>query len=326
MRVSHFCRSAFGICAAVAMLAGCSGSQSAISPMATVQNVRTHADRGRSWMAPGAKSGGLLYVSDQGGARGKMDVYVFSYPHGTLVGTLTGFDEPSGECSDKAGNVFIVNAFGQDILEYAHGGTSPIHTFDDANEYPSGCSVDPTTGNLAVTNYCEGTISCAGPGSVSFFASGKKPKQYGDSKISNFLFCGYDNNGNLFLDGTKARAFGFAEFRAGASKITNITLNQRIGYPGNVQWDGTYVAVGDSRTNTIYRFTITGTKGTEAGSTPLNGASSIGQFWIQGTKVVGPNYLGSKVGNVMFWKYPTGGSSIKTITGLSVPEGATVSL
>lgn len=303
------------------MLAGCGGSPLAISATATMQNAETHPGHGRSWMARNAKSGDLLYVSDQG----PMNVYVFSYPRGMLVGTLTGFNEPAGECSDKSGNVYIVNAFGQDILEYAHGGTSPIRTAYETGWFPSGCSVDPTTGNLAVTTYCSGiSPGCTGSGTI-FIYTAKGRKRTG-SGLSNYYFCGYDNKGNLFWDGVNASGFAFAELPAGASKSTNITLNQSIGHPGNVQWDGTYVAVGDSSTNKIYQFSISGTHGTKVGATRLGGATFVGQFWIQGAQVVGPNDVGSNVGNVKFWNYPAGGSSIKTIMGLKKPEGVTVSV
>ncbi len=52
-------------------------------------------------------------------------------------------------------------------------------------------------------------------------------------------------------------------------------------------------------------------------------AINVEQFWIQGTKVVGPDNGYADVG---FWPYPTGGSPTKKITGLYSPFGAVVSL
>jgi hypothetical protein len=277
-------------------------------------------------VAPQA-NGDLLYVSDQG----TNAVYVYSYPQGTLQQTLTGFKEPAGECSDTGGDVFISNAFAHNVLEYAHGGTSPVRTLNDSGEFPSGCSVDPVTGNLAVTNYCSGSSTkCTGPGSVFIYLGAKgTPKKYTDAAISNFDFCGYDNKGNLFIDGTLNNVFAFAELRAGRSSITSVTLNQSIGKPGNVQWDGSHIAVGDDTTgttSTIYQFAISGRSGTKVGTTSLNGATGLGQYWIQGAKVIGPNSGGSRKGTVGFWNYPAGGSPTKTITGLGRPLGATVSV
>ena len=86
------------------------------------------------------------------------------------------------------------------------------------------------------------------------------------------------------------------------------------------------MAVGDRRAPSsqgteIYEFAISGSTGTEVGSTPLDGSSDVMQFWIQGPKVIGPNSAGS----VIFWRYPKGGAPRKSIGGLSAPAGATVS-
>ena len=92
-----------------------------------------HPDHGRSWMAPQAKRDSLLYITDVG----TNAVYAYSYPKGTLLGTLTGFDAPFGECVDNKGDVFIANIEASNILEYAHGGTSPIATLSDPATSPS---------------------------------------------------------------------------------------------------------------------------------------------------------------------------------------------
>ena len=105
------------------------------------------ANAARSWMAPDAKrTTSLLYVADQGAN----DVNVYSYPRGTLKGTLTGFQTPSGVCSNKAGDVFILNGNGTTVEVYKHGGSSPIRTLDLPGYPELNCSVDPTTGNLAL--------------------------------------------------------------------------------------------------------------------------------------------------------------------------------
>ena len=83
MKSLDFSRYVLGVCAAVAMLAGCGGSQPPIgTPGAMPQTsaLATHADRGTSWMLPDAKSKDLLYVGDI------YDVTVYSYPQGKLEG------------------------------------------------------------------------------------------------------------------------------------------------------------------------------------------------------------------------------------------------
>ncbi|HLY03812.1 MAG TPA: hypothetical protein VKR56_15105 [Candidatus Cybelea sp.] len=312
----YFGRSVLSLCAVAAILAGCGAMRQNGGALPVVVQA---APGGQSWMNPRATSGDLLYVSDTESS----DVYVYSYPGDKLVGTLTGFKDPGGLCVDKNGNVFVTNTGGDDVVEYAHGGTSPIATLGDPGYFPFGCSIDPTTGNLGVANNFPSSGSGQGNVVIYTHAKGKPKGDYTDPNIEQMLLCGYDDKGNLFVDGlTKASGFAFAELRSGGTTLTNITLNQSIGNPGGVQWDGKHVAVGDQSTNVVYQFDVSGKKGTKAGSTALSGATEVVQFWIAGSKLIGPD---AGEGNVGIWKYPAGGSEVKKITGLAVPLGATLS-
>ncbi len=161
MKISKFARRAITACVAAFTLAGCGGGGSplAFSPfeqratqlhLNAQSPVAVRPDFERSWIARGAKAQNLLYVSIEG----FNDVYVYSYLPAPpkLVGKLTGFKDPLGECADKKGDVYIVNAKASNIREYAHGGTKPIAIISDKGSDPVGCSLDPTTGNLAVSN------------------------------------------------------------------------------------------------------------------------------------------------------------------------------
>jgi DNA-binding beta-propeller fold protein YncE len=322
---------AAGACVLIAMLASCSGDGLSGSNLTSLGPLppfamRVHADHSRSRMAPDAKSMNLLYVSDAESG----DLYVYSYPKAKLEGTITGLNAPEGECVDKAGDVFVANTGDTDVLEYAHGGTSPIATLSDSGYYPLGCAVDPTTGNLAVTNICgELYGQCVADGNLLIYPPAKgTPQSYTDSSIAEYFFCGYDDKGNLYVDGLYNSNFAFAELRRGHSSFTNVTLNTFIYQPGGVQWDGKYVAVGneDLNNNIIYDFRISGTQGKLArpGGTPLDGATLVVQFWIQGNAVIGPNHGGS--GSVMFFKYPGGGSPTRVLDAFSTPIGSTVSM
>ena len=132
------------------------------------------------------------------------------------------------------------------LVEYKHGGTTPIATLS-CILFNFGCSVDPTTGNLAVTNY---SYVSAGGGSVSIFTHAKgSAKVYTDSQIGDFYFCGYDPKGNLYADGTDdADTIPLVELPKGKKTLKNITLKGgMIYYPGMVQWDGKYLAVGEQQ-------------------------------------------------------------------------------
>jgi len=302
--------------AIAALLAGCAGNSLQTPP--TALNAARSLTAGRSWMDPDAKKGTLLYASDSAASV----VNVYSYPRGKLVGTLTGFQTPQGMCVDKAGNVFITNSDLAEILEYAHGGTTPIATIADPDEHPIGCAISPINGDLAATNIFDDTYS---NGSLSLYRRARgTPKKYTDPQIIADYFCGYDASGNLFVDGTAPATFGFAfaELPKGGKSLQNITLNETIGGPGGVQWDGKYVAIADQEAPVIYQFTVTGSTGTEVGQTQTQGSSDVVQFFIHGNTVVGPN---ATSGQVMYWPYPAGGAQKKIISGFEVPIGTAIS-
>jgi hypothetical protein len=318
----HFAASRRSIVlAALALAAGCNGAGTTPDGASAQQRAFAPAPAPHGWMAPDAKHRDLLYVSDLGTEL----VDVYSYPEGKLKGTLSGFQAVHSGCVDAQGNVFITSS--ERIYEFAHGGSKPIRTLIDAGYGPTGCSVDPTTGTLAVANI--GPIAGSAGGNVAFYKHAKgTPGMHSDPAIFLYYDCAYDGHGNLYVAGGDTHGFfKFAEVAAGGVSFSNITLDQSINVPGGVQWDGKHVAVEDQgagyRGSTVYRFSIAGSSGTKVGTTALGGSSDVIQFWLDGKKLIGPNIGPSP--NVMFWKYPAGGSALKTITGLTEPVGVTVS-
>lgn len=307
MKASRLARGSAVLCLTVLLFAGCAGQP--VSPIDAPLS-------GRSWIASEAKAQDLLYVSDVQ----TNDVYVYSSLSRRLVGTLTGFGKPRSECSDLSGNVWIADVGGYDVAEYAHGGAAPIIALSTPGA-PEGCSVSPVTGDLAVTANAYGLI-------LAVFHHGSRgrwrdPKTYSDPAMHVSLFCGYDAQGNLFLDGLdKHKALRLDELAHGSTTLTNIAVRQTINTPGQVQWDGKYIAIGDAglSPSRIYQFSISGTSAKKVGATTLDGSSSLRQSWIQGTYVIAPD-LNKAVG---FWNYPAGGSPTK-ILGRVHGYGATVS-
>lgn len=319
----------------VGILAGCGGGTRWQPSVAAPNAAGVQHDR--SWILPEAKNDDLLYISDL--IAQVVDIY--TYRGHKLVGTLTGFFNPEGLCVDKAGDVYVTNDTSEgvhQISEYAHGSTALLRNINDPDGRANGCSVDPKTGDLAVTNFWNATEH---EGNVAIYphATGS-PTTYSNPNIYYYYYCSYDNRGNLFVDGeTYVSVFGLGELPKGGNTLNFIAIDQTIYLPGGVQWDGKYLAVGDqvavkhNFTSTIYDFAINGSQATTVNTLVLTGSNEVAQFWIpfvdtggkhgQGKLLIGPNQNGA---DTLIWDYPNVGSPIQTISGETDPIGATVSL
>jgi hypothetical protein len=272
------------------------------------QRMATPQSHGKSWMDAAAKSDKLLYINDFINA----DVEVFTYPQLRLAGVLTGFSELRGMCTDPTGYVWITDQAKGEVFEYAHGGTTPVNVLTAPD--PWGCATSPRGGDLAVSYAAAGQIeifhNAAGSGTVVT-----------DANFAGTNFLGYDKTGNLFVDGyDSSNKFHYAELPAGGNSFTDITLSQTPGGEGNVQWDGTYMAIGDTA-QTIYQ-----TQGSTVVSSTTLGNRCVGQFYILPSKrrVIAPDGCDANAGLIA---YPAGGSALQTISGgLIVPFGAVLSL
>jgi hypothetical protein len=309
VRVSQFGRNALGICAAAAMLTGCGGSQPPIAApgaMPRTSAIASNVDRSGSRMLPEAQSGDLLYATKFNQTR------MISYPKGNVVGRIA-ILAPVSVCSDAQGNVFFP---GRDAVEeYAHGGTSPIAKLDDSGYLAYGCASDTKTGDLAVTNGYN--THGMGPGNVAIFKSASGPPRfYADPEITGYVFCTYDNAGNLFVIGYSAsEPFVLAELPFGSSTFTNLTINKRIlGISGEIHWDGKHLALAvvASQELLIYRLSVSGSSAKIIGTTKLlNIKLPRGTFVLQGKTVVTP--VGAHATEIGFWNYPAGGSPRRII-------------
>ena len=308
------------------VLVGC-GQQFASNPASPSMNGANSAAHtiaaeqkyfGPSWMQPGKKAGALLYVSDSLAST----VSVYTYPGKELVGTLTGLNSPQGECVDKVGNIYITDTGKEQILEYARGGTTPIATISDPNYQPVSCAIDPSTGDLAVANILYQREGLSG-NVVVYKQHGRNIRYFSLGNIYSYYFVAYDPNGNLFVDGLTEQApfgtFQFAELphRSGTMRLIALS-GGTIAFPGDVQWDGTHITVGDQKNAVIYQ-----TAGSKiVGSTPLTGSSDIVGYVIDAGTVIGAD---GGNGSVEFYPYPAGGKSTGQITGFEEPSGAVVS-
>jgi len=97
-----------------------------------------------------------------------------------------------------------------------------------------------------------------------------------------------------------------------------------------VQWDGKDLAIGDtgasrSSAAVIYRFAINGSYGHMVTATTLTGSQGSGQFLIHGGTVMGPLSYNSTRG-IGFWRFPSGGAPVRTISTYGYPAGEALSL
>jgi hypothetical protein len=330
MRSLDFSRCAFTSCVA-AMLTGCGGSQPPIGVPSAIPHtsaLATHAGGGKSWMLPEAGGGDLLYAS----STKSTSVLVFDYSSGKVVQSIKA--PALGLCSDSAGNVFMTNGTNS-IAEYAHGGTSPIATFDDAGHWPQACAIDPTTGNLAVVGAQadETTANVAiFPNTGSGFGT---PTVYTDSSVNSLTWCAYDDSGNLFANASLGYdTEALDELPSGGSSLMRVAINQTMSKAGSIQWDGKYLAMADPIYGkphgpaTVYQLQISGSAATVVSKTklygPRNKNDALGpQLVIQNGAILYPE---SNARNVGSWEYPQGGNPTRKFRVPARPWGLALSL
>ncbi len=291
------------ISALAALLAACGGG---VPPAASPASAASQLSNPRR---------PLLYVGDLGTSQ----VDVLNYPQGKSQFTLTGLGSVNGLCTDVNGNVYVSDGHDGKLVEYPYNTKKPARTLTDPGYYTQGCAIDAKTGDLAVAVQ----PMSSNPGGVAIF-------RHAEGKAHNYVgydfffpsFCSYDYKGNLFFDGSDVHGmFFFGELARGSKTMRRITLPQSIEVAGGVQFDGQNVVVDDQgagyKGSTLYEFSISGSTATKTGTTPLGGSVDVIGFDLFGNRVIGPN-IGSSP-NVMYWRYPKGGKSLKTLTGFTEP-------
>lgn len=332
MKTLDFGGYALGICAAVGMLSGC-GSPAPLAPAGSLAGDGTarHVSPDSSWMDPAAVGTFLLYVSNGDGI-----VNVYRYWQHTLVGELTNFTKPEGECTDGSGNVYITDYGSGEIVEYAHGGKTPLRTINDSPYKPYGCAINLKNGDLAVANYSQS--SYYSEGNVAVYAGAKgKPAYYSNKYLYHVNACAYDKYGDLLATGFYLYSgyylyTNFAYLPAKSKDFEQIDLPPSSSYGwGAVQgvgWDGEYWTV--EAYDDLYQYTIN-IKPELIGTVKLEGDSGPVAFYStdpnkQATQAVGA-YSFESTSYVYYWKYPAGGEPVEQVThGLDEPFGVAISV
>lgn len=293
-------------------------------------------DRRKTWISPALErtKTALLFVSDSGTA----DVYIYKITSLKVVGTITGFSQPQGECTDGKGHVWVTDTDGQTVYELSHGGQLVDEISDSSN--PAACAWDSSTGNLAVMNLF-GIGSTSGGVLVYPRATGT-PTLYQNPAQYYYDFGDYDRNGNLYFDGRDANGnFMLSELPKGASSAHTVTLTGgTIYFPGMVQWVSAKNAliIGDQSCGNAYAsclYLVKLSKGGGTIGTQTNLQTDAGgqvcdlvQGAVFGDRLAGSdfNFCGSASSATYLWPYPAGGApSDQNESVVSAPVGAAIS-
>jgi hypothetical protein len=271
----------------------------------------------KNWMEPGANQNRLVYASDFNNSI----VQVYNYPsNGTQnppAGTLTGFLNPQGMCVDKSNNLYIADTGNSRVQQYQWGSSSPSASYPATGEYPVGCSVDPTTGNLAASDIFSPTT---GQGAVTICSSPSSCTTYVEpGGLLECFFIGYAPNGDLYVDGENSFGFGLAYLPAGSSTWQAGSVSgETINFPGGIMYDNTNMTVTDQSGSlgnpVLYQCSASGSTLDCSGGTQMSGSTDVtGPFVKRGAK----GMVGADVnGTIYTWAYPAGGTPRpgKTIT------------
>lgn len=315
MKTTVLGRNALSAAALLGLLSGCGGSQPPIAVSWGPQNAVVRKDLT------------LLYVTEQVNG----DVYIVALPSGRLVGKLTGFDYATGDCVDTLGDVFVSSFYAGQVRAYAHGAKVAFRVLSDGPSYPYGCSVDPTTGNLAVSNWP--IDSSEGGVTVYYNAKGKAHYYYyGSAGEFDFWYCTYDSSGDLYAETTDGNQLIFLELAKGGDKLRLVSLHPTIigvGEPPPLSWDGKYLVIAKPGAGAIYQYRMSGNTGTRVGVVNLDKASGVfGPFWIASDGTARTLYVPiteDSVESVGVYRYPSGGKRLQNLYDAPLPFAAAVS-
>jgi hypothetical protein len=275
-------------------------------------------------MLPKARAATLVYAVDA--TTGEVNVY--DYANGQQVGTISGdFIVSAAGCVDARGDVFLTAA--GNVMEYAHGGTTPLRTYTPGHGTIVGCSVDEK-GDLA--------ISTSTPGGVVIYAKGNPNHSatYSNSECEEQAAMGYDDKGDVIGAGKYDYVEVCAVLARARQETTLSTSGMTINSPNGTMWDGKYIAVSDGEAGSekedtgIYEATLSGSNLTSHHEVLLTDTCYRGLNFVlnpfilgkkntpgndrQGSVVVGVNdfcFESGSGGGLEYWHYPKGGNPYK---------------
>jgi sugar lactone lactonase YvrE len=180
----------------------------------------------------GDSTSGTLFVSQFGGKTPDVDEFDASGTNKKTLGILNydGFHNPAGISVDSAGNLWVANYNGNNVLEFPQGATTPSTILSYFVLYPLKVSVDPQ-GDVYVVNDRGGPIMIYPPG------------QYIPSQLGGFVYptdVAFDASHFYVVDdawGGAPPLGAVFKFAYGSQKGTNLNLSG-LDYPIGIALDG----------------------------------------------------------------------------------------
>jgi len=295
-----------------------------------------HPYTGKSWFTPDKKKKKkeAIWISDDG--TNTVDMFNTAMVE---TGSISGFSEPQGMCTDKKGNVWITNTGTLTVLEYSKTGKA-ITSLSDPDGYPVGCAIS-SSGDLAVTNI----FGLSGAGNVAVYKNATgTPTEVSNPSQYYYYFDGYDTSGNLYVSGKSSSAtYMLSECASGGSSCSTVTLTGgTVYFPGMVQWDKKTkeLAVGDQSCGDvpsacIYQVSISGATGTIKDTTTLENYEGgavcdlvQGEINSKDNQVAGGDYeycTSTTKSSANIWPFTTGGKpTAYNDTDLTEPIGTAI--
>jgi hypothetical protein len=238
----------------------------------------------------------------------------FRFPKGQVLNHPLSISS-GGMCSRTyRGDFWVVDSSSDTIDEFKAGGTTVLKTLTLTGGEPTSCSINKSNDDLAVSLL---------DGGIVIFKDASGSGTLVSDGLQTF-FIGYDGRGDLFADGfTSSDEVGFVEMPAGSSTFHSVSLPNTIAFPGDVQWDGTYITLEDQEAEGIYRYSVSGFAATLKGTVEFSDAGDcVGGYIFKGKRFLCPDAADN---DVKVYPYPAGGAPIDTWTqGVDEPIGSIV--
>jgi hypothetical protein len=257
MRNLEFVRCAFGICAGVAMLTGCGGSQPPIGmPNFLPKSPQSSGIAKPLSVMPTYKvSGPLLYVASADPDIASLRIYKANVDNPKPIAAISkDIAGSGGPCIDGDGTLYVPNYSGEAswVSEYALGQTKPLRVITKGINTPGYCAID-ASGNLWVTNIGLDDVAEYLKGSTKPHATITEGLTYpdgiaidhaGNLYVGNNLAGYSQSNIQVYAPGSKSPSrtitdgitwpVGFAVDAHDTLYVANFTLG-RSDVPGNVE-------------------------------------------------------------------------------------------